>query len=451
MGKGRNIRTIAYRLLALLLVLAFCSADMTALAYAADGSGGTARSSDATLLLIPETGFSFYQENNLVAGQQAWTKAATFTVRPDHGYTITGISVKEGDNPSDDVSITAPTGTGRDWTLAFSAPGDGEADQEVVVTAELNGEMTTIYLDLALGDIIINNSTYTGSYMEINGGAAKQVNKSGASYDAATTRFHIYQSTTANRNESGIIDGTFVAPTYANVTVNGKPWREYITNNTDALAVYQAWHGTDDERTGSLFTDREPTAYGITIGVTGQDCDVTLENIWSIKQPSSQSDNAAGIYVSGCDTANTRVMLRLKGDSKLGRLNYYCKSRNGSSITITDIEGTRMTGNSLTVVGDPRQLNNDPGPYKGKVAKNNWQAIIGANDSVDQCYGIVINGSTLYAGSASDWENCTAIGGGGNGMGQVTINGGHVTAVARTTGTAIGGGIAHTAKGGPGE
>jgi len=77
MGKGRNIRTIAYRLLALLLVLAFCSADMTALAYAADGSGGTARSSDATLLLIPETGFSFYQENNLVAGQQAWTKAAT--------------------------------------------------------------------------------------------------------------------------------------------------------------------------------------------------------------------------------------------------------------------------------------------------------------------------------------------------------------------------------------
>lgn len=468
MGRGREMRTIAYRLLALLLVFALCSADLTALAYAADGSGsaaqisgeesapavaciGTEISADGKLLLIPQTGFSFYQGNNLVTGRQAWTKAVTFTVRPDHGYTITDISVEENGDPSDDVTITAPTGTGRDWTLAFSAPGDGEADQKIVVTAELKDEMTTIYLDLALGDITIGNSTYTGSYMEINGGTPTQVNKSGATYDAATTRFHIYQSTAATRNKSGVIDGIFVAPVYADVTVNGKPWREYITNNTDALAVYQAWHGTDDQRTGSLFADREPTDHGITISVTGRDCDVTLENIWSTKQPSSQSDNAAGIYVSGCDTANTRVTLRLKGDSKLGRLNYYCKSENGSSITITDIEGTGMTGNSLTVVGDPRQLNSDPGPYKGQVAKNNWQAIIGANDSVDQCYGIVINGSTLYAGSASDWENCTAIGGGGNGMGQVTINGGHVTAVARTTGTAIGGGIAHTGTGGPGE
>ena len=410
---------------------------------------GTVVTPEAKILLIPDTGFSFYQGSNLVTGRLEWKNAMTLTVRPEPSYKITAITVEEGENTSDDVTITAPTGAGKDWTLTFSAPGEGEADQKIVVTAALNDGISTVYLDLALGNIEIKNTTYTGSYTDITGGTVTTVNKSGASYDPSTTRFHIYQSTETNRATSGVIDGVFVAPEYAAVTVDGKPWREYITNNTDALAIYQAWHGTDSSRTGSLFSDRAPTANGITIAVTGQDCDVTLENIWSTKQPSSNQDATSSIYISGCSTANTRVVLRLKGDSKLGRLHYTCNSANGSSMTITDVEGAGAVNNSLVVVGDPAQaVGNDA--YQGQVARNTWQAVIGASDSTKVAYGIVINGGTVYAGSATDWENCSAIGGGGNRMGQVTINGGNVTAVARTTGTAIGGGIGHQSQGGEG-
>lgn len=56
-------------------------------------------------------------------------------------------------------------------------------------------------------------------------------------------------------------------------------------------------------------------------------------------------------------------------------------------------------------------------------------------------YGIVINSGVIYAGTTLA-DNATAIGGGGNGVGEVTINGGTVTCVASTTGSALGGGIA---------
>lgn len=53
----------------------------------------------------------------------------------------------------------------------------------------------------------------------------------------------------------------------------------------------------------------------------------------------------------------------------------------------------------------------------------------------------------IYAGAT--WEdNCTAIGGGGNEYGRVVINGGTVTAVTASTGTAIGGGIGWGSPGG---
>ena len=61
--------------------------------------------------------------------------------------------------------------------------------------------------------------------------------------------------------------------------------------------------------------------------------------------------------------------------------------------------------------------------------------------------GIIINGGILFAGTTYE-DNCTAIGGGGNDFGDIKINGGVVTAIAHSTGTAIGGGIGYTSQGG---
>ena len=79
---------------------------------------------------------------------------------------------------------------------------------------------------------------------------------------------------------------------------------------------------------------------------------------------------------------------------------------------------------------------------------NYWNSALGASDSTaEDARGIVINGGTIFAGTTYQ-DNCTAIGAGGNAYGEVTINGGTVTAVASTTGTAIGGGIGYTSQGG---
>ncbi len=105
----------------------------------------------------------------------------------------------------------------------------------------------------------------------------------------------------------------------------------------------------------------------------------------------------------------------------------------------------------MTVIGIQEKKKNC-GSYQGSgnnVYFNHWNSVIGGTDSNDHSMGMYFNGGTVYAASAP-LDNCTAIGGGGNGTGEVTINGGRVTAVAYTTGTAIGGGIAHTGVGGIG-
>ena len=78
---------------------------------------------------------------------------------------------------------------------------------------------------------------------------------------------------------------------------------------------------------------------------------------------------------------------------------------------------------------------------------NWWGAAIGGSDNIDSSVGIVINSGIIFAGTTYD-DNCTAIGAGGNGTAGITINGGTVTAVSSTTGTAIGGGIGYSSQGG---
>lgn len=71
---------------------------------------------------------------------------------------------------------------------------------------------------------------------------------------------------------------------------------------------------------------------------------------------------------------------------------------------------------------------------------NYWCLSIGNNDSQDQVYNLSLNGGNIYA-ATTQMDDCTAIGGGGNGVGEVTVSGAVVTAVSSSSGTAIGGGV----------
>lgn len=86
--------------------------------------------------------------------------------------------------------------------------------------------------------------------------------------------------------------------------------------------------------------------------------------------------------------------------------------------------------------------------FPNDLTKNHWGSAIGGDDNkCDSADGIVIKSGVIYAGTTHH-DNCTAIGGGGNNFGGVTIENGIVTAVAATTGTAIGGGIGWNGGGG---
>lgn len=294
-----------------------------------------------------------------------------------------------------------------------------------------------IIFDLAAGNITINSTTYTGYTYEINeNNEYTAVKKTGSHLE--TNRYYVMQSTDNNRNLV-YIDSTIVLPTYTDIDENK------FKNNTDVEQVIELWDNmvAEEQKTEYL---RVPTNNNITI--TGSlTLDMTIDNIWSTYQVSTKG----GINVTA-SAANTNVTLKLKGDNRLGNLFYYTGSTKTSSLTITSADTNDITKGSLTVIGnqDPTKSNSiykSKDGQTGKVPQNSWNSVIGGSDSNDQVYNLKITGGTVYAG-ATKWEDCTAIGAGGNGHGNVIISGGIVTAVASTAGTAIGGGIGHSSNGG---
>lgn len=308
-----------------------------------------------------------------------------------------------------------------------------------MVSAE---EVNYIYFDLAAGNVDINNSTYTGYIYDRENGNSK-VTVTGTHHES--NRYYIYQSCSYNTSfdEHGV-------PQYEAVTYDNKSWGDYITNNTDITGIIDAW---DSAVSGK----RTPTMNLINIKVSGKRCDLTLDNIWATYQKRGASGETprSGLNVYKGSTLGTHVLVRLKGDNRFGSIHYYTGSlltKDGSTLAFTSDAGNGSSLGTLTVIGS-QSLTNSNGNYtavpgsSNNVMTNHWDSVIGGSDSTDHVRGLHFYGGTIYAGSTPR-ENCTTIGGGGNGMGQVTITGGRVTAVAHTTGTAIGGGIAHTSYGG---
>jgi len=307
-----------------------------------------------------------------------------------------------------------------------------------------------IYFDLAAGNVNIGKSSYTG-WVYVAGTATKVTG-----IHKSENKYYVYQSNpdavadspTHPSNTGYALEANLTAkqncrvPTYDRVRCEEKSWRNYVTNNTDVYAVSRNWE------TAAAASGRTRTPYNITFSSESEyTADVTIDNIWSSyhepgsnKQYDYRTSGGIGANLSnqGIRCTDTHIKLSLKGDNRVGCVHYSARKEAGNTIEFYNGE-TDSTPGSITVA-------DFPDGWK----KNFWSSAIGGADSpgnADPADGIVIHSGVIYAGTTSA-DDSTAIGGGGNNFGGVTIKGGTVTAVAASTGTAIGGGIGWGSQGG---
>ena len=304
-----------------------------------------------------------------------------------------------------------------------------------------------IYFDLAAGNITITGGGNYSGHIYINNGQ-DTYNVTGKHSEA--NRYYVYQSTSSNRSGTGwpgaFGNGEVSVPEYSPVRhTNGTLWSDWITNNTDVVAVIEAWNDANYEVATKV--NRSATPHYIT--VTGKlKCHITIDNLFSTAQHTYGNGTQAGIgFKPGDNTTDSELTVNIVGDNRFGNVRYW----NGTGKRADN--GNRLIfegGGSLTVADVISKKEYDSFSKLTGYYANHFNSAIGATDHGPKgSDGIVINGGIIFAGTTKE-ENSSAIGGGGNGVGVITINGGTVTAVAHTTGTAIGGGIGYSSAGGQG-
>ncbi len=346
-------------------------------------------------------------------------------------------------------------------------------------------ELTTsdvIYFDLAAGNVEINSEKYSGQIYV--GGTVTDV--SGDHYP--TNTYYVYQSTgTAEGydeddkqwNYRGTATGwnaektKITIPDYPGVTYNSQPWRDFITNNDSVEKVIETWddgkyiredhNDAPDEQdlNTAVVRDAGRTHTRNYILITGQDTEfnLTIDNIYSVIQVPVESNanfrNRDKGGISYIPSGNTVLNVNFIGDNRMGCL--HIKNTPTDKITLEGTGSLTVADTDFITRSEATYNTSDYGDTKGYVS-NFWNSAIGNNtkDKSDSepynenVYNLYFKSGVVFAGTTKA-EDATAIGGGGNGDGQIFINGGTVTAVATTAGTAIGGGMGHSSKGGSGE
>lgn len=299
----------------------------------------------------------------------------------------------------------------------------------------LVGDPSYIYFDLAAGNVNISSTKYSG--MVFVDGVAKPVTGT----HSPDNKYYVYQSTETNKLQTGYTSDANLGdnidcriPVYSRVKNGETPWTKFITNNTDVKKVSRDW-----ETAAATFGRTSTGNYINFVQESGYTANVTIDNIWSSYHHASVDRKTGGIGAHLDDKNNTTICLQLKGDSRVGCVHYSSDKKSGNHIIFSNGDDDSNPG-SITVADFPTNFK-----------ANHWNSVIGAADNPantgDMSEGIVINSGVIFAGSTPE-DNCTAIGGGGNNYGGVTINGGTITAVVSSTGTAIGGGIGYGSQGG---
>ncbi len=330
-------------------------------------------------------------------------------------------------------------------------------EEPEVLEGTVIGDPSYIYFDLAAGSVTIGKNNYTG-YVYVAGEPAA------VSSDTRTgkEKFYIYQSNpnaavdslnhpknTGYANQTARTNKECRLPQYPRVTYGSEHWTEYITSNTKVEEVSRNWE-TAAAAVGRAGLGESPvpevvqaTGHNITFTrASTYKADVTIDNIWTYyhEKGATNSHNVrevGGITAHLVDNRNVEITLRLKGDNRFGNIHYGANWGTKNEIIFVNGEDAGKEQGSITVADFPKDF-----------SRNHWCSAIGGDDDrCDRSDGIVIESGVIYAGTTAA-DNCTAIGGGGNQYGRVTIKGGKVTAVAATTGTAIGGGIGWNGAGG---
>ena len=347
-----------------------------------------------------------------------------------------------------------------------------EPGKLITYTLHTAADRKYIYFDLSAGNVKLTPSGYSG-YVYVSGYAEPQLVQGS---HLPTNKYYVYQSSTSDKPEFAAFNRyntgyktysdfqnmvNCYIPNYDPVMYNEELWSDYITDNQSVEDVIEVWddakyvRGADatgeNKKNIAVVRDVGRTHTNNYISVTGSNAKYNLfiDNIYSVIQDSESRGRAVG-GISYVPTGGSRLSVNLVGDNRMGCLHI----NNKKNDTIV-IEGT----GSLTVADTDFKTKIGPGPNDYYGDKENYgyvsnlqNSAIGNNtlEGCENVYGLYINSGVVFAGTTKT-ENCTAIGGGGNGSGQVFITGGKVTAVATTAGTAIGGGMGHDSHGGPGE
>lgn len=164
------------------------------------------------------------------------------------------------------------------------------------------------------------------------------------------------------------------------------------------------------------------------IRLTGElNAEITLNGV-------TRSAGTAGLIFDAVkDTIGGKVTVLLQGTNTIGQLHY----TGDAELKITSASGDGSTEGTLNVVAATTTIDG-----KG----DSWSAAIGGNDSYSDFTGLTIAGGTIVATAT----NGAAIGGAGNGIVEIMITGGNVTATNNGNSATIGGGGGQSGDGGKG-
>ncbi len=308
-----------------------------------------------------------------------------------------------------------------------------QAGKMITYTIHETKAPETIYFDLAAGNVLIGctedkdyNPSATNRYIGYvyTNGTPTEVEGE----HKPSNIYYVYQTDKGNR--------------YTPITYNGKPWADFIKNNASVAGVIKAWNEAA-QAAGRKTTSNRIRVYG-----SNKEVNLTIDNIYTNYAERSVSRTKAGIGFNA--GSNSTLTITTVGDNRVSAIHYHGKDGGKNQLIF---EGT----GSLTVCAASGNTKFYNDTYVGEENRNDttfidnhWCSAIGGNDNGEgNSCGIVINSGNIFAGTTKA-ENCTAIGAGGNDKAVITINGGTITAVATTTGTAIGGGIGFNSAGGHG-
>lgn len=228
---------------------------------------------------------------------------------------------------------------------------------------------------------------------------------------------------------------------------------ESISGKHKTENVYIIQQSSNTKTTNSILFDGanvtfDVTLDGVNMGNTPSDCS-TAANFCLTEGNRSDGDDSGYIKIDARSSMHKKVTLRLKGENVVRTIRYNNNNNNDSNfMKITSINGDdRHDGGKLYIPEKKETAEEINAFVESKLNYNHWNAGIGADDSANTSYNILIAGGFVQVLTTYS-DNCTAIGAGGNGTGEVTITGGHVVAHTYGTGTAIGGGIGWNNSGG---